>query len=358
MTDPVRAESDTVWNGQGTTPAEIEAALEEMLIQRCGEADSYVPARALNVVYIVEKQWKGEIANRVREVGGFHASRNIACAVEPRRTSIDAIATMSSNVHPGVGEFALLRETVIIDVGEQHLPYLDTIVGPLLVRDVPTILWSPHGHREAVDVLLPLADVVLLDSIDEPDVREALHQTGGLLQNMDVVDLAWLRSTPWRERIAATFDPPQLRPELHMITAISVRYHPMSGAAGLLLVGWLASRLDWRLSPLLSRLGAFFGSARAHRTEVRIALEPVSRQFVRGLAGLTLETASGRCFSLDRGPGGLQARYRNARGDDRQWTVLGASRGEPGILGEGIQHALERDPTYGPALAAALELVR
>jgi len=166
MTDPVRVESDTVWNGQGTTPAAIEAALEEMLIQCCGEADSYVPARALNVVYIVEKHWKGEIANRVREVGGFHASRNIACAVEPRRTSIDAIATMSSNVHPRAGEFALLRETVIIDVGEQHLPYLDTIVGPLLVRDVPTILWSPHGHREAVDVLLPLANVVLLDSID------------------------------------------------------------------------------------------------------------------------------------------------------------------------------------------------
>jgi hypothetical protein len=38
------------------------------------------------------------------------------------------------------------------------------------------------------------------------------------------------------------------------------------------------------------------------------------------------------------------------------WTVLGASRGEAGILGEGVRQALLRDPTYRPALAAAREM--
>ena len=32
------------------------------------------------------------------------------------------------------------------------------------------------------------------------------------------------------------------------------------------------------------------------------------------------------------------------------WTVLGASRGEGGILGEGIRQALLRDPAYRSAL--------
>jgi hypothetical protein len=36
--------------------------------------------------------------------------------------------------------------------------------------------------------------------------------------------------------------------------------------------------------------------------------------------------------------------------------VLGASRGEAGILGEGVRQALLRDPTYGPALTAARRL--
>ncbi|MEA2190795.1 MAG: hypothetical protein QOI73_916, partial [Solirubrobacteraceae bacterium] len=49
----------------------------------------------------------------------------------------------------------------------------------------------------------------------------------------------------------------------------------------------------------------------------------------------------------------LTARRRERKGEERTWTVLGASRGEPGILGEGIRHALLPDPTYAPALAAA-----
>jgi len=37
--------------------------------------------------------------------------------------------------------------------------------------------------------------------------------------------------------------------------------------------------------------------------------------------------------------------------------VLGASRGEPGILGEGIRHALMVDRTFKPALNAARRLL-
>jgi hypothetical protein len=38
--------------------------------------------------------------------------------------------------------------------------------------------------------------------------------------------------------------------------------------------------------------------------------------------------------------------------------VLGASRGEAGILGEGIRQALLRDPTYRRALEQAEAMVR
>ena len=53
--------------------------------------------------------------------------------------------------------------------------------------------------------------VVLVDSQDEPELRAALARSGELLESAYVVDLAWLRSTPWRERVAAAFDPPPLR---------------------------------------------------------------------------------------------------------------------------------------------------
>ena len=345
--------TDSVWSAQGTTPGDIEAALRAMLKERHSENASYVPARTLNLVCVVDKQWSGEIANRLRHVGRAHAARTIVCAVEPRRKVIDAVATIASDVHPKAGEFALLRETVIVDVGEQHLAHIDTIVDPLVVTDLPTVVWAPHGHTQAVEALLSLAQVVLLDSVDEPDMRDAVNRAMTLLRDAYVVDLAWLRSTPWRERVAATFDPPHLRPDLRTISAVTVRHHPESAVAGVLLMGWLASRLDWQLSPLIARDGTLVGSAHARRQDVRLTLEPANDLMVRGLAGVTLETASGRHFDLDRGPGGLQAYYRNAKGQERRWVVLGASRGEAGILGEGIRQALLRDPTYAPALAAA-----
>ena len=349
--------SDIVWSAQGTTPGAIEEALRSMLRERHSENASYVPARSLNLVCIVDKQWSGEIANRLRQVGRAHAARTVVCAIEPGRTTLDAVATIASDVHPQPGEFALLRETVVVDIGEGHIAHLDTIVDPLVVTDLPTLVWSPHGYPEAVEALLGIAQVTLLDSVDEPDISDALERARMLLDRVYVVDLAWLRSTPWRERVAATFDPPHLRPELRTLSSVSVRHQPDSTVAALLLVGWLASRLDWRVSPLIARNGGLAGSAHARRQDVSIELQPVGDMQVRGLAGLTVGTASGRSLSLDRGPGGLQARYLNAKGDERRWTVLGASRGEAGILGEGIRAAMLRDHIYRPALAAASALV-
>ena len=87
-----------------------------------------------------------------------------------------------------------------------------------------------------------------------------------------------------------------------------------------------------------------------------LRLEQDPEQQVRGLAGLKLQTAAASRLGLDRGPGGLHAYSRDARGREQRWTILGASRGEAGILGEGIRQALLRDPTYAPALAAAAKM--
>jgi glucose-6-phosphate dehydrogenase assembly protein OpcA len=279
------------------------------------------------------------------------------CSVERGRDKLDAVATIAAPSELGHGEIGVLRETVVVTVGERHLPHLDRIVDPLVVTDLITAVWSPHGHPDAVDSLRSLSQVVLLDTVDEPELGPAIRRARELSQDLYVVDLAWLRSTPWRERIAATFDPEPLRPDLQTISLVEIRHHPESAAAGLLLIGWMASRLGWRTSPLVRRDSILSGSAHGRRQDVRLRLRPEPRLQVRGLEGLTLETASGRHFDLDRGPGGLHARYVHRRGTEREWTILGASRGEPGILGEGIRQALLRDPTYGPALGAAETLL-
>jgi glucose-6-phosphate dehydrogenase assembly protein OpcA len=361
--------TDAVWAERDTNPGAIEQALRELVSDCHARMEHCVPARTLNLVCVVDREWSGEIANRLRGVGRYHASRTVVCAVEPGRRTIDAQATVSVEGDARPGEFAAMRELVIVQVGDHHLRDLDSIVDPLVATDVRTAVWSPHGHPEAVDALTtgraggaPLAQVVLLDAVDEPEVQAALQRDGELAERSEVVDLAWLRCTPWRERLAAAYDPPARRHELHTLSKVSVRYRQDSLVSGLLLVGWLCAQLGWRPDQLTRHGNLLRGRARARRGEVELRLEPVDRMSSPGLAGVETRSDMGTMLALERGEGGLTARRREApkRGGDaieHVWTVLGASRGEPGILGEGIRHALMRDPTFKPALAAARKLL-
>ena len=348
--------TDSVWSERDTTPAAVEEALRGLLAERHGESAGYVPARALNLVCVVDREWSGEIANRLRGIGRYHASRTIVCAYESGRTTLDARASIVTDGAPRAGEFALMRETVVLNVGPEHLDQLDRIVDPLVVTDVATVVWSPHGHQEALDALLTLAQVVLLDSVDDPDPHHALARVCELAERAYVVDLAWLRTTPWRERIASAFDPPARRAELGTISSVTVTIREGSEVAGLLLLGWMCSRMGWKPGALTERQGTLRGRARGRRGEVELTLLQTPHMSVPGLAGIELRTASGTTLALERGTGGLSARRTERDGTEHSWTILGASRGEPGILGEGLRQALVRDPTYSEALDAARQL--
>ncbi len=348
---------DEVWREQDTTPARIDAALRDMITRRGGEDDddsrAFVPARVMNLVVIVDADFRGEIENRLQRVGRFHPSRLVLCSVEDGREKLDAWAGIGTDDAEHVpGHIAVAHERVEIAIGPRHVGKLDTIVDPLLVPDLATMVWAPHGHDDGVDALRRLAQIILIDSQDAPEAGDALARAADLADDTYVVDLAWLRSTPWRERVAAIFDPADMRAHLRGVAAVTVRHREDSLASALLFCGWLASRLEWKPSRLSSARGAMTGHARARRQEVRIRLQPVAMD-PPGLDGVTIEMESGAAVSLDRGPGGLRTVRRARDGSEQAWTVLGASRGEAGILGEGVRQALLRDPTYRPALGCA-----
>ena len=350
--------SEEVWSAADTTPSAIEEALRALLARRHAEEEAFVPARVLNLVVIVDDEYRGEIENRLERISQFHPSRTIFCAVTPGRTTLDAWASMAAqDAVAKPGHLSVARERVEVELGEKHLRGLDTIVGPLLVSDLATLVWAPHGHIDAVHGLRRLAQIVLVDSLDEPDLESALERAAGLADGLYVVDLSWLRSTPWRERIAAAFDPPDTRASLDSIASVTVRHRQDSAASAALFCGWLASRLGWRPERLVRDGEDLAGRARARRGEVMIRLTPALPLGSPGLSGVTVETAAGDSMSLERSSGGLRAGRRGRDGLERAWTVLGASRGESGILGEGVRQALLRDPTYKPALECARAMV-
>lgn len=344
---------DAVWSAQDTTPSKIETALRTLLAERHQQSGSVQPARVLNLVVVCDHAYRGEIENRLRQVGRFHPSRTILVAVERQRTTLDAWASMATEDN---GVLSVARERVEINVGEQTLDNLANIVAPLVVPDLATLVWAPHGHAAAEDALREMAQVVLVDSLAD-EVGPALDRIAGLQEDLYVVDLAWLRSTPWRERVAAAFDPPEFREELRSVSAVTVRHREDSVAPAALFAGWLASRLRWKPARLSSHRGTVSGRAGARSGDVRITLEPIGEMSAPGLAGVTIESASGASVSLDRSRGGLREVRRSRKGGSKEFTVMGASRGEGGILGEGVRQALLRDRTYKPALRAARTMV-
>ncbi len=349
---------DDVWSARDASPSGIEAALRQLLASRHQQSESYSPARVLNLVVVVDAQFRGEVENRLQRVGRFHPSRLILCVVGQGRRTMDAVVTISSEVDdPKPGVLAVLRERIEIDMGERHLQSLDTIVDPLLVGDLVTLAWAPHGHLEGIRRLRRLRAIALLDSQDQPEVSEALEQAAEFASHTYVVDLAWLRSTPWRERVAAAFHAPDMRRSLTSIESVTVRHRDDSLASGLLFHGWLASRLGWRPGTLIKRGDSLVGRARARRGEVDLRCD-VMDMSSPGLAGVTITTSAGETISLDRAPGGLKASRQRKHEPAMEWRLLGASRGEGGILGEGVRQALLRDPTYTPALQAALAMAR
>jgi glucose-6-phosphate dehydrogenase assembly protein OpcA len=345
--------SEDVWSERDTNPDAIDAALRELLRARHAANQSLAPARVLNLVVIVDRDWKGEIANRLERVGRYNASRTLLCTVEDGRTTLDARAVMSFE-EPSSG-FGVIHEEVEIDMGPEHLCKIDTIVDPVLVSELATVLWSPHGHEDAVANLTRMIDVMLLDSDDLLDPAAGLARAAKALESAYVVDLAWLRTTPWRERLAASFDPAGRLAMLGSLSGLAIRHRASSSASALLLAGWLASRLHWETSELQAGGEVLHGSAVRNGDQIEITLESAEMS-VPGLAGVTVRCPADFELSLDRGPGGLRAKERSRDGEEREWQVLGASRGEGGILGEGVRQALLRDPTYGPALDAARKL--
>src|SRR3954466_13651767 len=261
---PGTARAEAVWSDQDTSPSAIEAALRNMLAERHAEDDAFVPARVINLIAIVDRDWRGEIENRLEKVGRFHPSRTIVCAVEKRRETIDAVVSMGAEEHKE-GEIAVGAERVELTLGEAHLERLETIVDPLIVPDLVNVVWSPHGHDDAVDALIRLAGVVLIDTVAAPDPAAAVKRATWLTERAYVVDLAWLRSIPWRERMASTFDPPKWRPSLREITAVTVRHHPDSVVSATLFLSWLATRLGRQAGPMQEEGGGRVAAWRPSR---------------------------------------------------------------------------------------------
>src|SRR3954469_5526190 len=104
--------SDDVWSAQDTAPADIEAALRELLVHHHAEVGADAPARVLNLIAIVDREWRGEVESGQEKGGRSRAARPVLCGVDSKRSTIDARVRLIADDEPQAGEFSLTHEHV------------------------------------------------------------------------------------------------------------------------------------------------------------------------------------------------------------------------------------------------------
>ncbi|MBC8161680.1 MAG: glucose-6-phosphate dehydrogenase assembly protein OpcA [Roseiflexaceae bacterium] len=184
---------------------------------------------------------------------------------------------------PAAGRAQVCCEQVTIDARGPAVERASGVVLPLLVPDVPVVLWWPSGDPQASPLfaqLSELADRVIVDSATfaqpEPQLRALLKDARA---HKRVSDLAWARLTPWRELLAQFFDSAASAAQVHTISSVRVQYElpeaVLDRVQPLMLVGWLAAKLGWQpLGALLNRADAALSLRRPDGGSVEVMLVP------------------------------------------------------------------------------------
>lgn len=218
----------------------------------------------LTLLAIVNNAHEVDLAtNTVAQLTSRHPNRAIVINTDPQHNPdlLDVWVQAHCQI-PSPGRPQVCCEQVTIAAGEQSQSLVPGTVLPLLVPDLPVILWWPNGDpftSQLFPRLCELTDRLVIDSATSPAPLQTLLRLHSLLdQRSSIGDMVWGRLTAWRELIAQFFDPPAMVPYLNEITRlwIAYAYIPEQGrdpSQALLLTGWLGSRLDWKLAGPLSQ---------------------------------------------------------------------------------------------------------
>jgi len=139
-------------------------------------------------------------------------------------------------------------EQIEITASHSSLPDVAAVVLPLVVADLPVILWCRSGRApdlEGFRDLEVLAQKVIFDSASFPDHEKALAKllTAGL-PGTRVADLAWGRLTRSRELIAQAVNNEDLLRSLSTVDVVRVHARgPKPEIPALYFAAWLANRL-------------------------------------------------------------------------------------------------------------------
>jgi glucose-6-phosphate dehydrogenase assembly protein OpcA len=359
--------------------AAIEKELTTLWKQASEEDDSgVVRASILNLlVYVPSDSDMSKLDDIMIEVTAAHPCRAILIIADRQAQQPVLTAQVTSRCTlPTPTSKQVCCEQVTITATESHLDEVPSTLAPLLISDLPVYLWwravPKHFDKEMFGRLVDLSDRVIIDSALFNDPRGDLINMAGVLKNTPrwtaLSDLNWARLTAWRALIAGFYDVADYRPLLEQLNHVTIEYAPpLTDAAAiparaLLLGGWFASRLGWRLndSPARAASESPVFDFTANDKRVRLEFVPARRDVGAGhIALVTLGSAANESalFSVRRSADATRIETAVTFGEEKiaQRVLSYEGLTECELIGKELE-ILGHDRVYEQAVVAAGEL--
>jgi len=236
-------------------PVPIGAIERELgrLWEESGE--SKTRASMINLAIYNEKEGSLERNSAIiNGIAGDHAMRAILIQADPKAEGSNAEAWITMHCYVrGAQGGQVCSEQVAFQLEGQAARSLQSVVFSHLDSDLPLALWWQADFHPPIDgKLWRWVDRLLFDSRHWKNPKEQFDLVGqiaGLAETRTVLcDLNWARSLPVRQALAGIFDTPGTLPELQLIESLRLDHAPSHRTTALLLVGWLADRLGWKLT--------------------------------------------------------------------------------------------------------------
>ncbi|HKZ90609.1 MAG TPA: glucose-6-phosphate dehydrogenase assembly protein OpcA [Candidatus Limnocylindrales bacterium] len=252
-----------------------------------------------SVLTLVVVAPRPEVVKRAMSAVATLASRHPSRTIVLSPTDPDGPAAFDAHVYascqlPERSSSEICTEEILIKLGGELAQHLSSTVAPLLIHDLPVVLWWPDDvpfGRPDFTELSTECDRLFVDSghfrgnglARLRGLADAVY--GGIV----VHDVSWMRLMLWRELLASCFDHPLLVRELKHLQAIRVDVARPGAEVRLsraaLFVGWLMSRLRLGVVEPL-RQGpddTWIAKLRSRRRDIAVRIRPVEVE-VSGVA--------------------------------------------------------------------------
>lgn len=267
-----------------------------------------------SVLTLVVVAPRPELVDRAMATVSTLASRHPSRAVVLSPTDPDGPASFEAHIYascqlPERGSSEICTEEILIKAGGELAQHLSSTVAPLLIHDLPVVLWWPddvpfgrHDFTELADE----CDRLFVDSghFRGHGLERLVAMSDAVYSGLVVHDVSWMRLMLWRELLASCFDHPLLVRELKYLKAIRVDVARPAGdvqlARAALFVGWLMSRLRLQVVDPLQQASddTWRARVRAGKRTIEIEFRPVEVEYsgaVRAVGSVVrVELAGGR----------------------------------------------------------------